>query len=141
MAGVALTPRVRMMVVCDAIKENPIELDVFDLKGVRQQKIARSFPFMPKRLWLFVVFSCPRAGSFPAYVRVIHDRTDRAVFFGYINPRPEFGGDSGLKAHRIRLRCVFPEAGLYTIQVWFFQKDGNDILKGELPFSIVEESE
>ena len=141
MAGVALTPRVRLMALCDGVKESPLETDVFNLKGVRHQKTVAGFPFVTSRLWLFLVFSNARTGSFRAYVRVVLDRTDRSIFFGYINPPPEFGVEGGLTARRHRIRCAFPEPGQDTIQVWFFQKAGNDILKGELPFFLDEESE
>jgi hypothetical protein len=34
----------------------------------------------------------------------------------------------------------FPRRG-YTFQVWFFQEQENDILKGEVPFSVLAESD
>jgi hypothetical protein len=40
-----------------------------------------------------------------------------------------------------RLRCAFPHAGRYTVQVWFYQQQGNDVLKGELPFAVAPEGE
>src|SRR6266404_3403758 len=36
MAAAALTPRVRIMAVCDRVRESKSEAGVFDLKGVRQ---------------------------------------------------------------------------------------------------------
>jgi hypothetical protein len=36
-------------------------------------------------------------------------------------------------------RGSFPEEGRYAVQVWFFQEQGSDVLKGELPFSILKE--
>jgi hypothetical protein len=39
------------------------------------------------------------------------------------------------------LRCSFPHAGRYTVQVWFYQEQGSDVLKGELPFFIAEEGD
>jgi hypothetical protein len=35
MTAAALTPRVRVMVVCDGIKPSQVEEDVFHLRGVR----------------------------------------------------------------------------------------------------------
>jgi hypothetical protein len=49
MAGAALTPRVRMMAICDGIRESRKEAGVFHLKGVRQAVVADRYPFMPKR--------------------------------------------------------------------------------------------
>lgn len=135
-AGVALTPRVRIMVICDEVRKSKTEPDVFHLKGVRQRLEARSFPFVPDRLWLFLLLSNPRAGSFPGYVRVNNERTDRVVYYAHLEARPVFGPSGGLFAIGAPMRCVFPDAGTYTVQVMFFQKEGSDALKGELPFLI-----
>src|ERR1700686_4076379 len=79
--AVALTPRVRIMVICDAVWESKIKADVFDLEGVRQSMTVEAVPFVPLQLWLFLVLSSPRAGSFPGYVRIVNDRTEKAVFY------------------------------------------------------------
>jgi hypothetical protein len=34
---------------------------------------------------------------------------------------------------------TFPRAGRYIVQLWFYQEQGNDVLKGETPFSLVLE--
>jgi hypothetical protein len=36
-------------------------------------------------------------------------------------------------AMRPRLKCSFPEAGRYVVEVCFFQEQGSDVVKGELP--------
>jgi hypothetical protein len=33
----------------------------------------------------------------------------------------------------------FPKTGAYSVQVWFFQEQGSDVLKGELPFIVLPE--
>ena len=96
MAAASLTPRVRMMAICDGVRESQREAGVFHLKGVRQAITAQAFPFVPARLWLFVLLSSPRAGEFPCYVRVIHDRTERTLFYSYLEPRPMFESEGGL---------------------------------------------
>ena len=98
MAAAALTPRVRIMAICDGVRASKIEADVYHLKGVRQAITADAFPFIPDRLWLFLLLSCPRAGEFPCYVRVVHDRTDRAIFYTHLDPQPTFGIEGGLLA-------------------------------------------
>ena len=113
---------------------------VFHLKGVRQRVIVQSFPFVPARLSLFVLFSSPRAGEFPGYVRVVSERTGKAVFYAQLKPRPTFDGSDEVVFTRCRLRCAFPEAGRYSVQVCFFQMHGNDVVKGEIPFSVLDES-
>jgi hypothetical protein len=40
-----------------------------------------------------------------------------------------------------RLRCSFPYAGRYTVQVWFYQEQGSDVLKAELPFLVAKEGD
>lgn len=138
MAAAALTPRVRLMAICDGVRESKTEAGVFDLRGVRQAITTNAFPCVPQRLWLFLVLTSLRVGEFPGYVRVVHDRTDKAVFFGHLT-RPTFGPGGGLLASAARLRCSFPEPGSYTVQVWFFQMHGSDVLKGETPFTVETE--
>ena len=57
MAAAALTPRVRIMLICDRVRESKIEAGVFDLLGVRQGMTTDVFPFSPSRLWLFMHLS------------------------------------------------------------------------------------
>ena len=134
--GTALTPRVRMMAICDRVRESNIEGGVFDLKGVRQAIAGADFPFTPGRLWLFFVLSSPCPGVFPGYIRVVHDQTERVVYHAYLRPRPSFRVDDDVCTGRVPLRCRFPEAGRFTVQLWFFQEQGYDVLKGETPFFI-----
>ena len=140
MSATALTPRVRILAICDGVRESSTEAGVFHLKGVRQARIVPAFPFVPSRLWLFVLLSSPRAGDFLGYVRVVNERTDRVVFHGHLKPRPQFGTDGGLWAIRYPIRCKVPEQGNYNVQVWFFQEHGSDVLKGEMPFAVATES-
>ena len=122
MAAVGLTPRVRIMAICDRVRESKIETGVFHLKGVRQAMTADVFPFVPARLWLFVVLSSPRAGEFPGYVRVVDDDNDRVVFHGHLTPPPVFWPDGGLWVIGYPVRCRFPKEGNYSAQVCFFQE-------------------
>ena len=136
MAAAALTPRVRLMAICDGVRESKIEGGVFNLKGVRQALTADVFPYTLSRLWLFLVLTCPRSGIFPGYVVVRHDRTDKAIFIANLEPPPTFSESQGIYSGRVQLKCTFPEAGRYTCEVWFFQEVGGDVLKGEVPFYV-----
>ena len=136
MSAAALTPRVRMMAICDAVRESMIEADVFDLEGVRQSMAAQAFPLVPSQLCLFLVLSSPRAGSFPGYIRIVNDRTEKAVFYGHLDPCPAFDADAGTAPAYVPIRCAFPEDGTYSVQIWFFREVGSDVLKGEMPFSV-----
>jgi hypothetical protein len=127
------------MVICQAIRPDKTEADVFDLKGVRQSITAPVLPFMPSRLWLFLLLSSPRAGDFPAYVRVVNDKDDRVAFHSKLYPRPVFEIDGGVLPYRTPVRCTFPKEGSYGVQVWFFQVEGSDILKAEMPFFVAME--
>jgi hypothetical protein len=137
--AVALTPRVRIMVICDEVRKSRTEAGVFHLKGVRQEISAEAFPFVPSKLWLFLLLSNPRAGSFPGYVRVVNEKTDRVVYHAHLEPRPIFGASGGTFSISVPIRCTFPETGAYRVQVWFFQEQGSDVLKGELPFLTLTE--
>ena len=75
----ALLPRVRMMTVCDGVRESKTEAGVYNLKGVRQSIVVPTLPFGPRRLRLFLLLSSPRTGAFPCYVRVIQDRTNKEL--------------------------------------------------------------
>jgi hypothetical protein len=139
MAAAVLTPRVRLMTVCDGVRESKVEPGVFHVKGLRQRIVGRALPFVPLRLWLFLVFSSFRPGEFPGYVLLINDETDKTVLYGDLTPHPKFEANEETVANVTRLRCSFPQPGRYTVQVWFFQEQGPDVLKGELPFTVSEE--
>jgi hypothetical protein len=139
MAAAALTPRIRLMAICDRVRESRTEAGVYDLRGLRQEIAAKGFPFVPLQLWLFLLLSSPRPGIFSCYVRVVNERTDKAIFFRQLTPTPAFGINDKMLARRTRIRCSFPEKGRYTVQVWFFQEQGSDVLKGEMPCSVVSE--
>jgi hypothetical protein len=139
MADAVLTPRVRIMAVCDGLRESRTETDVFDLKKVRQAIHAQRFPFQPSRLWLYLLLSSPRPGEHPCYV-VVNDRNDKRIFYGRLVPHPTFAENVEFRAYGIRLRCSFPDPGRYVLQVWFFQEQGTDVLKGEFPLDVLQES-
>jgi hypothetical protein len=112
------------MAVCDRVRESKTEAGVFDLKGVRQFLNAAAFPFIPSQLWLFLLLSSPRPGTYPGYVVIGHDRADKKIFFAHLDPMPTFAVDSEYWATRAAVRCAFPEAGRYTVQVCFFRQEG-----------------
>ena len=141
MAAAVLTPRIRLMAVCDGIRESKTESGVYHVKGLRQRIVAQTFPFAPARLWLFLIFSSTRPGEFPGYVRVIDDRTDKAIFYCPLAPSPTFETNEETLVNVARLKCSFPHEGRYTVQTWFFQEQEPDVLKGELPFTVSKEGD
>src|SRR5437667_48827 len=122
MAAAAITPRVRIMAICDGVRESRIEAGVFHLKGVRQGITAEVFPFKPSKLSLFLLLSSPQVGEFPGHVRIVNDKTDKTVFFGHLNPKPRFNDAHESVPGFIRIKSAFPEEGRYTVQVWFFRE-------------------
>jgi hypothetical protein len=141
MAATALTPRVRLATVCDRVGESLTEAGVYHLRGVRQRIVASAFPLAASRLWLFLVLSSHRPGIYPGYIRVIDEGTDKAIFFAHLAPHPRFEAGHDDLAAAARMRCSFPHAGRYTVQVWFYQEQGSDVLKAELPFSLAKEGD
>jgi hypothetical protein len=133
----ALTPRVRVMVACDAIKASPIEDGVFNLRGARNHLSAVSFPFRPGRLWLYLVLSSPRKGRYPGYVQLINEQTGKTIFRVSIDPTFQEGFE--ILPIPVRLKCLFPQPGRYTVQVWFFQLETPDVLKAEQELSVASE--
>jgi hypothetical protein len=138
MATAALTPRVRLATVCDRVRESLTEAGVYHLRGVRQRIVAPAFPFAASRLWLFLVLSSHRPGTYPGYVRVIDEETDKAIFFAHLAPHPRFEAGDDTLAAAARLMCSFSHASHYTVQIWFYQEQGSDVLKAELPFSVIK---
>jgi hypothetical protein len=108
MAAAVLTPRVRLITVCDRVRESNTEAGVYHLRGVRQQIVVRTFPFVASTLWLFLVLSSHRPGTYPGYIRVIDDETDKAIFFAHLSPHPLFEGNDPTVAAVGRLKCSFP---------------------------------
>jgi hypothetical protein len=141
MAAAVLTSRIRLMTICDGVRESTTEDGVFHVKGLRQRIVAQGFPFAPACLWLFLVFSSTLPGVFPGYVLVIDDQTDKAIFYRPLTPPPRFEANDETFGGFARLRCSFPHGSRYTIQFWFYQEQGNDVLKGEISFSVEQEGD
>jgi len=133
----ALTPRVRTLVVCDGIRASRIEGNVYNLKGARGRLYAETFP-LRRPLGLYLVLSSPRPGRFPAHVQVVEDQTDRTVFIAAIDPAPSFADADDFVPLEMVMNISFLRAGRYSVQVWFFQAAGPDVLKMEQPFYVLE---
>ena len=136
----ALTPRVRTLVVCDNVRASRIEENVFHLRGARGHVYADAFP-LRRRLRLYLVLSSPRSGRFPCYVKVMDDQTDRMIYYGLIEPAPQFVDDGDLLPLDQTVNVRFPQAGRYTVQIWFFQDAAPDVLKMEQPFFVLQREE
>jgi hypothetical protein len=139
MSAAALTPRVRVLVLCDEVIESEIEEAVFTLVGVRQQLVGDSYP-LTASLSLFLVLSSPRKGAYQGNVVIVRVQTDKSL--RYSKFEVEFDEDHQVQPLYLDLgECEFPEAGQYVIQVWFSPGQGQDVLKAEHPFDLFEYEE
>jgi len=139
MSAAALTPRVRVLVICDEAVASDVESGVFTLEGVRQHLSGGPFPWRAP-LTLFLVLSSPRKGTYTGNVVVVDDETDRTV--RYANFRAAFEEDNEVLPLCVDLgECEFPRAGSYSVQVWFSPPKGRDVLKAEQPLYVFDNAE
>jgi hypothetical protein len=78
MAAAALTPRVRIMVVCDDVTASATEDGVYTLECVRQRIHAGSLP-CNQNLHVYLLVACPRPGRYEGAVGVTNIETARLV--------------------------------------------------------------
>jgi hypothetical protein len=139
MSAAALTPRVRILVLCDEVLESETEQEVFTLVGVRQHLGGGPLP-VNASLSLFLVLSSPRKGRYRGNVVIVRVATDKTL--RYSNFQVAFDEDNQVVPCVVDLGwCEFREAGLYAVQVWFSPREGQDVLKAELTFEVLENEE
>lgn len=139
MTVAAITPRVRTIVICDAVSASRTEDRVFNLKGVRQHLEAASFPWRAT-LRVFMLLSSPRKGNYPGRIVLVNERNDRAI--RYEKFVAEFEEDNDLLSLYVNMsECVFPEAGLYNFEVHLTAQGDGEALKGEHPFKVLPSEE
>src|SRR5437016_419399 len=123
MAAAALTPRVRIMVVCDEATASDTEDGVFALEGVRQRIQPRSLPCR-QDLQVYLLLGCPRRGRYAGTVGVVSSQTERTVRWAPFDVT--FGEASDLLPVIVDVfNCPFPEAGAYTFEIWFTTRSGD----------------
>lgn len=134
MAGAALTPRVRMIAICDDITVSLTEDRVFTLEGIRFEKFVSSLPCRVS-LYVFLVLSSPRKGTFPGKILLVNEGTEKLL--RYVKFEAEFDEDNQLMPYGIDIGdCVFPTGGLYRFEVYFSAR-GSETLKGDHLFTII----
>lgn len=134
MAVAAVTPRVRTIVICDAVAASRTEDRVFTLKGVRQHLEAASLPQRAK-LCVFLLLSSPRKGLYPGRVLIVNERNERVI--RYAKFVAEFEEDNDLLPLYVDLsECVFPETGRYSFAIHLSTHNVGEALKGEHPFTV-----
>jgi hypothetical protein len=132
-AAAALTPRVRILAVCDEAFRSEIEDSVFTLEGVRHQFSAESFPCI-RTLNVYLLLSYPRSDTFEGDIQLIVDGEDRTI--RYAKFTATFANDADLLALVVEMEnCVIPEPGEHRVEVRFWTDTG-DVIKGEHPFRV-----
>jgi hypothetical protein len=133
MSAAALTPRVRILAVCDEALPSEIEDGVFTLEGVRQGFTAKSSPCV-RALTAYLLLSYSRRGRFEGELKLValdEEKTIRMARF-----TADFAGASGGLALAVDLGdCTFPQPGTYSIEVHFVTSSGA-VLKGEQSFLV-----
>ena len=133
MAGAAVTPRVRTIVICDDVSASLTEPDVFTLEGVRLQLEARSVPYRAM-LSVFLLLSSARKGDYSGKLVIVNERNDKTI--RYVKLLAAFRKDNELLPLVVEVGgCEFPEAGQYRFEV-YFSAQGSEALKGEHPFRV-----
>jgi hypothetical protein len=72
---------------------------------------------------------------------VINDQTTKAVFYGELDPIPEFPDGGDYLPLDVPVNVRFPQPGRYTVEIWFFQETAADVVKMEQPFYVLETEE
>lgn len=134
MAAAALTPRVRMMAICDEVTASDLESGVYTLEGVRHGVVADVLPYR-RDLHVLLVLSYPRPGTHSGWVQVVDPDREKVirvkdfdVAFDGAHPRASVDLDLS--------NCVFPVAGEYTFEVWFRAIGDASVQKGEQLFLV-----
>src|SRR5262249_40919591 len=118
----AVTPRVRTIVICDDVSARLTESGVFTLEGGRTHLETPSFP-CHAALSLFLLLSSHRKGRYSGKILivnilVVNARTDKPI--RYVKFSAMFEEDNELLPLYVEVgNCAFPEAGLYTFEIYF----------------------
>jgi hypothetical protein len=138
MSAAALTPRVRIMVICDDVIPSEIEDRVFTLESVRQQRWTEFLPYLGD-LSVFLVLSSPRQGDFVGLLLI---RNDRGGIIQSCRFVVSFQEEYDLLPVVVEMgSCEFAELGRYQFEAWFVDSSGQHAQKGELPFFILQHQE
>jgi hypothetical protein len=139
MSAAALTPRVRILAVCDEAIPSEIEEGVFTLEGVRQYAVASAFPYRHS-LSIYLLLSSARKGTYSGKIRIVDIGDTRTVRYQKI--QATFDQENEMISLVVDLgECEFPEPGQYLVQVFLATQTGTEAQKGELGFRVLEQPE
>ena len=120
MAKVVL-PRVHVMVLCDEIEPSSVEEDVFDLRGVRTHIVAPSFPYTHPQLCVYLQMT-GHEGVASGRAAVTFNEAEEALAKTEDYPISFQGPLAFMHVAWNIYDCVFPEPGVYYVQVFFDDK-------------------
>jgi hypothetical protein len=121
MADGPVFARVHVLVLCDAIAEHPDEQGVFDLRGVRTQLRARSFPHTHPQLYVYLQLT-GHEGTVSGHVAARSEATEEEVVYRPIDALQLVGPLTVVHVW-LRIRnCIFPGPGVYWFQVVLNEK-------------------
>ncbi len=118
-------PRVHVMVLCDEIEPSPTEEDVFDLRSVRTDIAAPSFPYTQPQLSVYLQVT-GHDGTASGWAVVSDPDTDEKLYVSQADPIEFSGPLTFIHVPWQVLDCTFPKAGVYYVQVYFDGKLVNE---------------
>lgn len=129
----ALTPRVRVLAICDEATASAAEDGVYSLDGVRYEVYAPALPYRHS-LFVYLLLTSPCVGIFDFRIRLLGKSPTWEV--EYAGLRVGFAEENELVAIDVNLGEIeFLEAGNFTVQV-LFDTTGGTVVKGEQPFRV-----
>jgi hypothetical protein len=82
----------------------------------------------------------PRKGRYSGKILIVNEQSDRPI--RYVKFLARFQEDNELLPLYVEVGdCVFPEAGLYSFEIYFSAHRGGAALKGEHPFTVISHEE
>jgi hypothetical protein len=134
MADGSVFARVHVLILCDDVEEFSNGEELFDLRGVRTQVSASSFPYVHPQLCIYLQIT-GHAGIASGRIVVVHEASDEESFQV---PIEEFQLSGPLDVIPMWVRisdCEFPEPGVYWFEVFL-----NEKLVSERRFRVIASS-
>lgn len=135
----AMTPRVRVISICDEATASEDEDGVYSLEGVRYEVYAPEFPYR-RSLWVYLLLSSVQPGVFPCSITIVNNAETWSVLYsGFRVGCPEANEPVAIGLNLGEI--PFPEPGRYTVRVRFATNEGVGVLKGEQFFFLHHQGE
>src|SRR6202035_4581220 len=111
-------PTLKAFVLCDNVSDKPDGADQKDLHGAGLWRVASVAPFPVKRsFWTFIQLSDQKATG-QARLALMRADSGRRYFFRSVTVRHKNAVQATVFCVRL-YDCVFPEKGIYFIELWY----------------------